>query len=232
MNDLSQTTQFKTLIQPLLADVDQATRAHLTNDRLLIPLIAMVVQGQTNLIQAQTRSAFEAGIKPEKILEVIYQLSPIIGITKVLAAVEQINLTFEQLKRVVQEPIAQESDHFGAEVQAKLYGTEIKQLLKDLPDNAGQFISEMLTQHFFNDFYRRSELSVKERERFELLALITLNVDFQIKAHARGSLKAGNTEAELIWSIVQLLPYIGFPLVINSVQLVHQAGQALASEAK
>lgn len=55
------------------------------------------------------------------------------------------------------------------------------------------------------------------------MALITLNVDFQIKAHARGSLKAGNSEATLIWSALQLLPYVGFPLVINSVQRIHAA---------
>lgn len=52
-----------------------------------------------------------------------------------------------------------------------------------------------------------------------------MNVDFQIKAHALGSLKAGNTESELIWTALTLLPYIGFPLVINSVQKIHQANE-------
>ncbi|KRL66706.1 carboxymuconolactone decarboxylase [Companilactobacillus versmoldensis] len=60
------------------------------------------------------------------------------------------------------------------------------------------------------------------------MALITLNVDFQINAHARGSLKAGNSESTLIWSAIQLLPYVGFPLVINSVTKIHAAAKKLS----
>lgn len=115
-------------------------------------------------------------------------------------------------------------------MQENLYGSEIKSLLQDLPDDAGIFIPQALTEHFFNDFYKRQELDIRDRERYELLALITMNVDFQIKAHAHGSLKAGNSESELIWSTIQLLPYIGFPFVINSVQVIHQAAEQIKAK--
>ncbi|WP_057906367.1 carboxymuconolactone decarboxylase family protein [Ligilactobacillus araffinosus] len=62
-------------------------------------------------------------------------------------------------------------------------------------------------------------------QRFAIFSLIMLNVDFQIKAHAKGCLKAGNSESLIIWTIINMLPYIGFPLVINSIQKVHAAAQ-------
>ena len=88
-------------------------------------------------------------------------------------------------------------------------------------------MADHLTNHFFGDFYQHRILTVAERELYELMALITLNVDFQIKAHAKGCLKAGNSESLIIWTIINMLPYIGFPLVINSIQKVHAAAQEL-----
>ncbi|BDR58912.1 carboxymuconolactone decarboxylase family protein [Xylocopilactobacillus apicola] len=214
---------FNELSASWLNDVDVHCAAHLENDRLIIPLIAGTVQGVTDQIKDLTKKALAAQIKPEVIVEVIYQLAPVAGILRVKAALSEIQQVFDEENLTLPPILVEEDPEFGAKVQAEIYGTEIKNLLKDLPAKAGNFIPQALTEHFFNDFYGRKVLSVKERERYELLALITLNVDFQIKAHARGSLKAGNSEAELIWSVIQLLPYVGFPFVVNSVQIIHQA---------
>lgn len=222
--------EFSKLVQPLLTDIDQKTAQHLKSDRTLIPLIAMIVQGTTDLIEFQTQQALNQAVQPEKILEIVYQLTPVLGIPKVATALSIINGVFQQKSLSFTQKKERQSADFGTTVQTTLYGNEIKNLLKDLPDDAGTFIPKMLTEHFFNDHYRRLALSVKDRERFELMALITMNVDFQIGAHAKGSLKAGNSESELVWSAVQLLPYIGFPFVINSVQKIHTAALTLSGD--
>ena len=193
---------------------------------MLIPLIASTVQGMTSAIFDQVTKILDAKIKPEILLEMLFQLTPVIGTLKV----EQVQTVFDQRKIVLSSPQIAPDSNYGAKVQENLYGTEIKSLLQDLPDDAGIFIPQALTEHFFNDFYKRKELDVCDRERYELLALITMNVDFQIKAHARGSLKTGNSESELIWSTIQLLPYIGFPFVINSVQVIHQAAEQIKAK--
>lgn len=219
------------LVTPWLDDQVKSGAAHLTADRVLIPLVAFTVQGQTDLVAAQTWLARQAQISPEKIVELIYQLVPVVGLPKVLATLNVIHQVFRANQVTVKAGAAVQPDDYGAQVQSELYGNEIKTLLAELPEGAGDYISNALTQHFFNDFYCRGFLTVAEREKFELLALITLNVDFQVRAHARGSLKAGNSEAELVWSVIQLLPYIGFPLVINSVRQIHQAAVTLKTEA-
>jgi len=224
---MKDTTDFDQLIQPLMKSIEDQGQAHLGADRVLVPLVAMVVQGTTDAIDVQVQQALKLDIDAEKILEVVYQLAPVVGSLKVRVAVTAIQATLASQGVTIGKPAIRSESDFGAQVQADLYGTEIKHLLQDLPDHAGDFIAESLTEHFFNDHYARLVLTVQERERFELMALITLNVDFQINAHARGSIKAGNTENELIWSALQLLPYIGFPLVINSVQKIHAAAVAM-----
>lgn len=200
--------QFNTIFNDYLKDFDQTPISK--EQRAILPIIAFTVQGIPEQIESYVQAAVDQGINEEKILEVIYQLEPVVGIGKVQAALKvahQVIPANRQMQR-------QNDSQFGKDVQARIYGTEIRNLLTDLPDGAG-------------DFYQHKILTVAERELYELMALIILNVDFQIKAHAKGCLKAGNDESLIVWTIINMLPYIGFPLVINSIQKVHAAAQEL-----
>ena len=213
--------QFNTIFNDYLKDFDQTPISK--EQRAMLPIIAFTVQGISEQVKAYVQAAVDQGVNSEKILEVIYQLEPVVGLGKVqaaLAVVHQVIPANHQMQH-------QDDPQFGKDVQARIYGTEIRNLLADLPDGTGDFVADHLTNHFFGDFYQHEVLTVAERELYELMALITLNVDFQIKAHAKGCLKAGNSESLIIWTIINMLPYIGFPLVIDSIQKVHAAAQEL-----
>ena len=213
--------QFNTIFNDYLKDFDQTPISK--EQRAMLPIIAFTVQGISEQVKAYVQAAVDQGVNSEKILEVIYQLEPVVGLGKVqaaLAVVHQVIPANHQMQH-------QDDPQFGKDVQARIYGTEIRNLLADLPDGTGDFVADHLTNHFFGDFYQHEVLTVAERELYELMALITLNVDFQIKAHAKGCLKAGNDESLIVWTIINMLPYIGFPLVINSIQKVHAAAQEL-----
>ena len=213
--------QFNTIFNDYLKDFDQTPISK--EQRAILPIIAFTVQGIPEQVESYVQAAVDQRINEEKILEVIYQLEPVVGVGKVQAALKvahQIISANHQMQR-------QNDPQFGKDVQARIYGTEIRNLLTDLPDGAGDFVADHLTNHFLGDFYQHKILTVAERELYELMALITLNVDFQIKAHAKGCLKAGNDESLIVWTIINMLPYIGFPLVINSIQKVHAAAQEL-----
>ena len=192
-------------------------------DQELTIVSALTVLQAEDELREHFEAALNAGATIEKIREVVYQLSPAVGSAKVKAALKVLNGLTKEKSGHFDAPT--DSYQAGLKYQEPLYGNEIKDLMSDLPADAGKLLPEWLTKHFFGDFYTRTNLAVKDRERYLLAALITMNVDFQIKAHALGSLKAGNTEAELIWTALTLLPYIGFPLVINSVQKIHQANE-------
>ena len=212
---------FNAILNNYLKDFDQTPISK--EQRAILPIIAFTVQGISEQVKAYVQAAVDQGVNSEKILEVIYQLEPVVGLGKVqaaLAVVHQVIPANHQMQH-------QDDPQFGKDVQARIYGTEIRNLLADLPDGTGDFVADHLTNHFFGDFYQHEVLTVAERELYELMALITLNVDFQIKAHAKGCLKAGNSESLIIWTIINMLPYIGFPLVIDSIQKVHAAAQEL-----
>lgn len=212
---------FNAILNNYLKDFDQTPISK--EQKAMLPIIAFTVQGISEQVKAYVQAAVDQGVNSEKILEVIYQLEPVVGLGKVqaaLAVVYQVIPVNHQMQR-------QDDPQFGKDVQARIYGTEIRNFLADLPDGAGDFVADHLTNHFFGDFYQHEVLTVSERELYELMALTTLNVDFQIKAHAKGCLKAGNSESLIIWTIINMLPYIGFPLVINSIQKVHAAVQEL-----
>lgn len=211
------------IVNRLMTAIDTAPAAIAPGEASLIAIITLTVQHTPAMLPQHVIAAQRQGISAKTILEVLYQLVPVVGIPKVQAALTAVHSVLSPLPATASQP-----DATGATIQQQLYGTEIKNLLKDLPADTGNQLPAWLTQHFFEDYYGRPGLTVAQRERYELMALITLNVDFQIKAHARGSLQAGNDEVTLIWSVLQMLPYIGFPLVINSVQHIHAAAVALA----
>ena len=72
----------------------------------------------------------------------------------------------------------------------------------------------------FGDFYTRNGLDVKTRELLVLCVLATLGTEFQIEAHAKGNLKAGNNKETMIAAMVQCIPYIGFPNGINAINII------------
>ncbi|NLR10423.1 MULTISPECIES: carboxymuconolactone decarboxylase family protein [Lactobacillaceae] len=214
------------IVNRLMTAVTTAPEAVEPGEVSVIALITLTVQHAPRMIPQQVERALQNGVSARQLLETVYQLVPVVGLPKVQVALSAMHPYLPTPAKA--EPMA--TADAGAAVQQQLYGTEIKTLLKDLPANAGNDLPQWLTQHFFEDYYGRDGLTVAQRERYELMALITLNVDFQIKAHARGSLKAGNSEERLIWSALQLLPYVGFPLVINSVQQIHAAAVTLRSQ--
>ena len=53
-----------------------------------------------------------------------------------------------------------------------------------------------------------------------LVALTTLGSENQIKAHVKGNLKVGNSKEVLVATIVQTMPYIGFPNALNTLKII------------
>ena len=212
---------YKTILKRFKDEVTSENPLSKAEQELTIISALTVLQVEDDL-----REHFSIALKTvsvDLIREVVYQLSPAIGSSKVKNALRILNTVTK--KDGHHCAIPEDTYKAGLEFQEPLYGNEIKDLMADLPAKAGELLPQWLTKNFFGDYYTRDALSVKDRERYLLAALITMNVDFQIKAHAQGSLKAGNTESELIWTALTLLPYIGFPLVINSVQKIHQVNE-------
>ena len=111
----------------------------------------------------------------------------------------------------------------GRAIQHPLYGDEIRDHLAGLPDDLRGVVPRLLTEFCFGDFYTRSGLDLALRELLVLCVLAALGgAEFQIRGHAAGNLKAGNTVEVQTAAIIHCLPYIGFPRAINAIRAISE----------
>lgn len=197
--------------------------------RELITLTTLTVNQTLPQLKAHTNAALNVGVKPIEIRESIYQLAPFIGFPKVLNALDTINSVFES--RGIPLPLQNEGTvkederlEKGKEKQMPLYGSGMKEALKDLPGGFNNIIPDMLTTSLFADFYTRGGLDIKTRELLIYCALATLGgTERQMSSHAVGNLKVGNSKETLIAAMVQCYPYIGFPRMSNAINILKDA---------
>jgi 4-carboxymuconolactone decarboxylase len=176
-------------------------------------------------LEAHSMAALNVGVTPLELREAIYQCAPFIGFPRTLNAVATINKVFTQrgitLPLEQQGTVNEENRHQkGADIQYPLYGDEIKEAMKSLPERMNKAVPDFLTEMCFGDFYTRGTLDVKTREMLMLCVLTTLGANNQIKAHTIGNLKAGNSKETLYSAIIQCLPYIGFPFALNAINII------------
>lgn len=193
--------------------------------RELITIVTLTAQQTLPQLKAHTGAALNIGVTPIEIREAVYQCAPFIGYPKTLNAVNTINEVFKEKNislPLENETKVKEEERFakGKEIQDSLYGDEIKENLKDLPGNFKDDIPRFLTEACFGDFYTRGGLDVKTRGLLTFCVLATIGAEEQIKSHALGNIKAGNSKETLIAAMVQCIGYIGFPNALNAINII------------
>lgn len=176
-------------------------------------------------LKAHTAGALRVGVTPVRLREAIYQLAPFMGFPRTLNAIAAMNETFTA--QGIELPLppqgtTTDEDRLakGAAIQEQVYGTEIKDGLKGLPDDLGEDLADMLTGFCFGDFCTRTGMDQAERELLLLVALATLGFDRQLVPHVAGAIKAGNSPETVTAALVQAMPYMGFPAAVNAVRVL------------
>ena len=190
--------------------------------RELITVVVLTVNQTLPQLKSHTQAALNVGCTPIEIREAIYQCAPFIGFPKTLNAIGAMNEIFIEngikLPLDNQETIKDE-ERFkaGLVIQESIYGTEIKDKYKDLPKEFAEAIPRFLAEFCFGDFYTRSGMDEKMRELLILILLAAMGgADLQVRSHAIGALKVGNTREELLGALVHAMPYMGFPRMLNA----------------
>ena len=195
--------------------------------RELITVTSLAVQQTLPQLKAHTNAALNVGVTPIELREAIYQLAPFIGFPKTLNALGVLNEVFKE--REIETPLKStaainEEERFikGLAIQNPLYGDEIKQAMKDLPDDMGADVARFLTEVCFGDFYTREGLDIKTRELLFVAALVTTGNNTTLKSHINGNLKAGNSKETITAAIIQCLPYVGFPNTLAALKTLKE----------
>ena len=222
--------EFMTILRRLIfgdiffiGDLDDRTRE-------LITVVVLSTHQMLPQLTAHTAAALNVGVTPVELREAVYQCAPFIGFPATLNAISVINDVFRS--RGIELPLPSQAttsddDRYdkGSAIQLPLYGDEIKDNLADLPDGLGDATARLLTEFCFGDFYTRTGLDIARRELLVLCLLAALGgTDAQLRPHAHGNVRVGNTTTTQVTALIHCIPYIGFPRALNAIRIVKAVG--------
>lgn len=90
--------------------------------------------------------------------------------------------------------------------------------LMDLDPELENYIVEFA----FGDIYSREGLTHEQRTLITISSLVTQGLEPQLKLHINTGLTIGLTPKEIVGAIIHLLPYTGFPRVLNALKVAKE----------
>ena len=90
--------------------------------------------------------------------------------------------------------------------------------LMDLDSELENYIVEFA----FGDIYAREGLSDDQKTLITISSLVTQGLEPQLRLHVNIGLTIGLTPKEIIGAIIHLLPYTGFPRVLNALKVAKE----------
>ena len=191
--------------------------------RELVTVTVLTTISALPQLKAHVQASLNAGCSPVEIREAVYLCAPFIGFPKTLNAISTMNEVFSAdgipLPLPEQKTLVTDTERYekGLEIQAPLYGTEIKDRYTWLPGDFAEAVPRFLTELCFGDFNTRTGLEGKTRELLTVVLLAALGgAEVQLKSHVDGALKAGNSREEIVCALVHAGGYMGIPRLFNA----------------
>ena len=88
--------------------------------------------------------------------------------------------------------------------------------LKDIAPDVSRYIVEFA----FGDIYARPGLAKREQALVTISSLVTLGTEREIDLHINTGLTVGLSKQEIVAAIIHLIPYTGFPRVLNALYVL------------
>jgi len=203
-----------------------------------IAIISMLatVGNREELLRLNIEAALNRGVKREEIVEALIQLSIYAGFPASLNAFTLANAVFKEIdQRPASEPAAspvsapvsegrkERLDRGLATLQktSAAAGTAVINGFNDLAPDIGKFIVE----HSYGDIFSRPALDLKTRELAAcsaMAAVATATTVVPLRVHVNAALTAGATPAEVIETLLNLIPYCGYPVVQQAVKVADE----------
>src|SRR3954463_6517457 len=93
---------------------------------------------------------------------------------------------------------------------------DIVAAFKDLAPDLESYIVEFA----FGDIYSREGTTQQQKTIATIASLVALGTEPQLELHINVGITIGLTPKEIVGTIVHLIPYTGFPKVLNALKIV------------
>jgi 4-carboxymuconolactone decarboxylase len=194
--------------------------------RLMTILAALIAAQALGEYKVMVGAALNLGVTPVEVKEIVYQAVPYCGIGQVFDFLHATNEIL--VNRGVHLPLEGQSTttpgtrhEQGLALSKSIFGEMIDTMYRKTPADQ-QHINRYLSGNCFGDTYTRTGLDVKTRELLTFSMLLALGCEPQLKGHIQGNLKVGNGRKTLMAVITQLLPFAGYPRVLNAMRCLNE----------
>ncbi|CAI9404698.1 carboxymuconolactone decarboxylase family protein [Aestuariimicrobium sp. T2.26MG-19.2B] len=199
----------------------------------LVRLAALVACQTHRQYSLTLTAALDDGVSPVEAKELLYQAVAYLGMAKVVEFLQLTNA--ELLRRGVQLPLPPQSTttlqtrfEKGWDAQFTIVGERLHSLHDDAPADEVH-LQRWLTENCFGDHYTRGGIDLQTRELLTFVLLVAHGgCDPQVASHVAGNLRLGNGRAVLIDTLSQLVPWIGYPRMLNGLRAVDEIAPAQA----
>jgi len=200
--------------------------------RLMVQLAALIGCQALSEYRVMLGAALTAGVTPVEVKEIVYQAVPYAGMGK---ACDFLHATNDVLtERGVRLPLDGQSTttpatraEKGRAVQEQIVGADrVERMYASAAADELHF-QRFLSANCFGDYLTRAGISVPVRELLTFAILTALGgCDAQVRAHVAANRNVGNDRQLLIGVLTLLLPFIGYPRMLNALAAVNEVAPA------
>ncbi len=95
--------------------------------------------------------------------------------------------------------------------------SHLSQELDDIAPDIKKYIHNFV----FGEIYSRDGLSDEEKILATIISLVSIgSCDNELKTNTNNAINVGVRKEKIVDSLIQILPYVGFPRVINGIKIV------------
>ena len=197
-------------------------------ESILVILASLIACQSPKAYKKILLSALDGDITPDQVKELLYQSVPYVGFGRAHNFFGVVIKVFD--KKGIELPLANRSNtntqnryQKGREVQERYFGSEMIRMMNENTPEDQKHFNRFLEGFCFGDFYTRDGLNDNERELITFVFIATLGgCENQLRAHTQANVDLGNGKEKLISALTVIMPYIGFPRMLNALSIVNE----------
>jgi len=191
-------------------------------DRSIVTLAALIARGETLELPFYLNLAFDNGVKPREVSEIITHLAFYAGWPNAMAAVVAAKDIFSARKIGVDElpaasprrlPLDEKAEADRVARVGQQFGAVAPSLVQDTTDV------------LFRDLWLRPDLAPRDRSLVTVSALIATGQVAQIPYHLNRAMDNGLTQVEAGEALSHLAFYVGWPSVFSALPVVKDVAE-------
>ncbi|OKI35311.1 carboxymuconolactone decarboxylase [Saccharothrix sp. CB00851] len=199
--------------------------------RQLVTIGALAAQGDTApQLDFHLDAALQVGLSPTEILEALIHIVPFAGFPRALNAMTVARRVFADRGIVFRPPMQTDARDRYERGERKLvevdgqHGLDVVESLRDIAPDLGRYVVEFA----FGDVYHRPWLTTPQRQLVTIGALTAFgDTAPQLRVHLGAALRVGLSRLQVVEALIHVVPYAGFPRVLNAVGVAREVFEEL-----